>query len=602
MWKTTAEIDIYEDKSHTADVDFPMVKKGALLSPGSSATNDDEQWKSVSYIVDGVQLSDGWVDASKLQPSDDQHPLIEVDQRTFVRSCVQHEIESISSEIYGEFPIVADYLIALAVIETQIANKRSDINGTTYIGPFQLSQSDWAKFRALNLHAANDVGWLIENPYQQIIAASDLAHDRQKKIAALHQADVGDQPDGPYVSDFLNVFHCHLIGPDATHSVIKAIRAEEGHLTIEEILNRHYQADETNQKIARRNRFTKINGEIATIEQFVGSTESVLDKALSRAHTLIREHFPEAIPQSFGEAAPWFSVAEEIKNRGVKEGTHNAEIISYFRATDSGITTLEHWCGAFVAHCLSEASRTTGIDELKDSIVKRSARAASWLTWGDTPLNLKQKKIPKGAVVVLSPGKGAGTSGHVGFFQSREGDFVYLLGGNQKDSVRISGFRASRVKAIRWQSFKALNPPVESDGVDFKAGPIPANRIGIAKLIVSKFAQAGFGPLQQIAALANAIRESKLNPNAHNASGEDSVGLFQCNRQGGLGTGKSVAFLKVPENNIQIIIDEAQKYNSFKNAGSIEKAVEVFVYKVERPRDKPGETNIRIGIAKKLIA
>jgi uncharacterized protein (TIGR02594 family) len=261
---------------------------------------------------------------------------------------------------------------------------------------------------------------------------------------------------------------------------------------------------------------------------------------------------------------------------------------------------MEHWCGAFIAHCLASAANSTGDQEIKNSIVKGSAAAANWVNWGNIELYTKQKPIPKGAIVVLSPTKNTGTSGHVGFFHSRDGDFIYLLGGNQSNMVKVSRYRSSRIKSIRWHHFESINPPLDLGDLNINSSMIPKGRKNIAMLIVSSFKNAGFGKFQQLAALANAIRESNLNPNAHNTSDEDSVGLFQCNRNGGLGTGHPVSWLKEPQNNIVLIMNEANKYSSFKNANTIEIAVEKFVYNVERPRDKPGETKIRIGIAKRL--
>jgi hypothetical protein len=82
--------------------------------------------------------------------------------------------------------------------------------------------------------------------------------------------------------------------------------------------------------------------------------------------------------------------------------------------------------------------------------------------------------------------------------------------------------------------------------VDFDSAAVPKGREEIARLIVKSFADAGFGGSQQIAALANAIAESNLNPKAASAPPEQGVGLFQLNKAGGLGTGHTVAELEDP--------------------------------------------------------
>ena len=130
---------------------------------------------------------------------------------------------------------------------------------------------------------------------------------------------------------------------------------------------------------------------------------------------------------------------------------------------------------------------------------------------------------------------------------------------------------------------------------------LPANR-QFAGLILKAFAAAGYGRNQQIAALANAIGESNLNPRAHNTRGEDSVGLFQLNRNGGVGTGHSVERLMDPAFNTERIIAEARRFADFKKAADLHTAVDVFVRQVERPRDKPGQVAKRFKIAQALIA
>lgn len=121
----------------------------------------------------------------------------------------------------------------------------------------------------------------------------------------------------------------------------------------------------------------------------------------------------------------------------------------------------------------------------------------------------------------------------------------------------------------------------------------------MADLIRKKFKEAGFNDAQAEAAVVNAWAESRFNPNAHNQRGEDSVGLFQMNRNGGLGKGYSVEQLKDPAFNIDLAIAAAKKSQSFKRAQTVEDAVAAFVNDVERPADKVGEIQKRTAVALK---
>lgn len=127
------------------------------------------------------------------------------------------------------------------------------------------------------------------------------------------------------------------------------------------------------------------------------------------------------------------------------------------------------------------------------------------------------------------------------------------------------------------------------------------SRLPVARLIASRFADAGYGKFQQIAAVAVAIRESNLNPGAHSTA-DGSVGLFQLSLRGGLGTGFSVEQLSDPDTNIQITIKESMRYADFREATSIEVAVNVFIRKIDRPANPDDFVRITIGIARAIQA
>lgn len=108
----------------------------------------------------------------------------------------------------------------------------------------------------------------------------------------------------------------------------------------------------------------------------------------------------------------------------------------------------------------------------------------------------------------------------------------------------------------------------------------------MANLIYDRFREAGFSDAQARGAVANAVAESSLNPNAHNKDREDSVGLFQINRRGILGKGYSVEELKDPETNIGIAIAAAKVSPMFNKATNVEEATTAFMKQVENPTDQ----------------
>lgn len=84
----------------------------------------------------------------------------------------------------------------------------------------------------------------------------------------------------------------------------------------------------------------------------------------------------------------------------------------------------------------------------------KSLMARSWLNVGYA-IDLEDA-TPGWDVVILKRGSGKqpgpnviNAPGHVGFFAGVEGNKVLLLGGNQGDSVSISGYAKSRILGVR---------------------------------------------------------------------------------------------------------------------------------------------------------
>ena len=195
-----------------------------------------------------------------------------------------------------------------------------------------------------------------------------------------------------------------------------------------------------------------------------------------------------------------------------------------------------------------------------------------------------------------------GPHGHVGFFSAFDasGRNVQLLGGNQSKAVNITSFPVTRVAAIRVLQTEAAVAGA-ANHYDLTAAGVEKGLQKYGDMIVDRFQRAGFTRDQHLrTALANAIRESGLNPDEETAEGEASIGLFQCNRRGGLGQGFSVDELKNPDTNIAIILGAARRTKSFCSASSLQAAMEAFVKFVERPNDTTGEIAKRMDIANRL--
>ena len=147
---------------------------------------------------------------------------------------------------------------------------------------------------------------------------------------------------------------------------------------------------------------------------------------------------PDPEPPSGGyDPEKWMTIARG--ELGVKEYAgkfnNNPRIIEYHKTTSLGASEDEvSWCAAFVGWVMLQAGFTS----------TRSALARSYLQWGSA-LSGPQY----GAVVVFRRGNNP-TFGHVAFVQKFDANYVWCLGGNQSDSVKISRFSRSSVLGYRW--------------------------------------------------------------------------------------------------------------------------------------------------------
>lgn len=127
---------------------------------------------------------------------------------------------------------------------------------------------------------------------------------------------------------------------------------------------------------------------------------------------------------------------QEVGIKGVAGKEHNPEVLKYFKVAGfSGIKDDETaWCAAFANFLLvSNGLPSTG---------KLTAR--SFLTVGE-----EVKEPLLGDFVVFWRVSKHSWQGHVGLFLRETSKLVYVLGGNQSNSVTISAYSKDRLLQYR---------------------------------------------------------------------------------------------------------------------------------------------------------
>lgn len=561
-----------------------------LFGTGQTATDSTGAgWTNV-LIPPG--LVDGWVRDTEVTSAPDPGPL-PLDLEAFVRQCMLVDRSLNAEPTVAPNFITADFLIARAIIETGLTQAK--FTGAILNGPFRLAQAEWDAFLASDLQVkASFSPASAIYPMAQVFAAGFSMHADGKAFSAASAAG-GAPDDDPVIPSYLDLFHSVLTDP-ATALALKQHETDATKTLADAGVTRTVAA-----AIARRPRLAQVEAAMA-VPAFFALTEPLLSEALDAAFAKIRTLAPDELPPDPPAGAapttPWFDVAAKEADAKVSEASNPDRIRSYFAATDFGRVgagPIPAWCGAFAAFCMNQV----GVE-----VPKGAARAANWKAWGQRTVPAGSHDIPVGAVVVMTPSPGTGSSGHVAFFAeaSSDGQKLTLLGGNQSDAVnRSAGFRVTRVAMIRVRGSEAAVAGA-ANSFDLTAAGVAREFQPMGDRIVDRFRRAGLGKHQHLlAALANAIAESGLDHNAVAKGGEQSFGLFQCNRTHGLGIGFTVEQLKDPDTNIGIIVKAARAVSTFVAASSMEAAVDAFVQFIERPKDRDGAVRARLAIANKLL-
>lgn len=437
------------------DGSSPLVKRlvpGQLVEMPDQAENE-EGWIEVEHLPSpsGPDRVAGWLERRFLgQPVE----LLSqpADPRRIVRQCARIELQTAAGASPGSPSILADYLVALGLIETGLDRVEPMLPGSDAVGPFQIESAEWDEFVAANAFFGPGDRF---RPTAQPRCLAFLTQRDWLAFAEREKPGGAHAPDGPFVPSFLNLLHARLLGVDAAHAVFRAV--EEGRTAgaMADLL-RETLGDGAGGTIDRRARFLDEGGTSRSVGAFDEATRAALTEALAKAFALLREHFP-AFAAPTGNA-PWMAHAErELKaweDGGWREdaGPGRQSVVDrYFRATEHHPATPEPWCGAFVAWCLKQAGETP---------VRGAARAANWTGWGGVEIR-DRANIPRGAVVVLGKTPDSGGSGHVTFFNGFDGGRIIGLGGNQGDRVKLSAYDPSRVVAVRWPE----TPPAAEEDV-----------------------------------------------------------------------------------------------------------------------------------------
>lgn len=512
------KVVVFAEKSRDSQVRGSLFSgERLLLLEGNSESDDAWGFVRLDVNTGGAPPIEGWVEMRWIHEEDPQNSgRFPIDIGSFVKTCARTELAADAFAGLENQPIIADYLLAWAYVESHtddelLSNPGADFQGSDAEGPFRLTSTDWNVY----LDASNKLGMPIPQFFRslsatQVPGAAFKARSDAKRFSEVY----GPNPhasDDPHIVSYLNVLHSHFLGVETAVRFQKLKDDRQGARLVDEAMAETI-PDESlrNIVIANRVEFLGTVEKPATISDFFEKTNNVLGRGFREAYDLIRNHASYMIPDSLqsDDIAKWVDVAFEEKkewddNSYVEsKGAGLEKVIQYLASVGYNTNSYAHWCGGFAGYCLDNANPS-----FRNTIVKGGAQAAKWINWGDVRLRAWQKvSIPRGAVVVLE--SSGDTSGHVGFFLRKvQGtDAIEIVGGNQSDRI-TDDYRVNknRVREIRWLYKRELTED-QNDETEFSEH----NQFNASNADVFVMAQTLYGEARgekepEITAVANVI-------------------------------------------------------------------------------------------------
>ncbi len=201
-------------------------------------------------------------------------------------------------------------------------------------------------------------------------------------------------------------------------SVVDRLKNPIMRLYVTEILDNKSKAKELQKALVNLGQNIQVDGKIGPIT--ITAIKRVNNKKLAKEIWILRSK-PGVNPNY----PKWLKIAiEELGTKEILGKASNPRVEQYHAV--AGLPWAKDdipWCASFVAFCMKKSGY---------SLPKYPARALSWLHWG---VSAHQPVL--GAIAVKKRKGG----GHVTFVVGMDGDYLYCLGGNQHDAVRVSKYR-----------------------------------------------------------------------------------------------------------------------------------------------------------------
>ena len=284
--------NLLEQPTFNANTVKPLVARQVVRTWDSKSDTETEQPQTADgfTFVSTPSGDTGWIEAFLLGG----YMRPEVDETGFVLACLSAEYDTNAADDTDPFYVVAEFVLARAILETKISNTAKPASGPDTFGPLAVTIDEWNQFvkEYSNIDEFPASGW--DDAISQVWAAS---YRMRRDAKAFSQAATAAGAD-PVMPTYLDIFHAYLSSSPELAAALSKVQADDAKKSqsLKVFLENTLGNQRAQDLVTAR---PDVYGASTTIAQLNDAATSLLGALLSQSSAKIDKVSPEQAPKPF---------------------------------------------------------------------------------------------------------------------------------------------------------------------------------------------------------------------------------------------------------------------------------------------------------------
>ena len=284
--------NLLEQPTFNANTVKPLFARQVVRTWDSKSDTETEQPQTADgfTFVSTPSGDTGWIEAFLLGG----YMRPEVDETGFVLACLSAEYDTNAADDTDPFYVVAEFVLARAILETKISNTAKPASGPDTFGPLAVTIDEWNQFvkEYSNIDEFPASGW--DDAISQVWAAS---YRMRRDAKAFSQAATAAGAD-PVMPTYLDIFHAYLSSSPELAAALSKVQADDAKKSqsLKVFLENTLGNQRAQDLVTAR---PDVYGASTTIAQLNDAATSLLGALLSQSSAKIDKVSPEQAPKPF---------------------------------------------------------------------------------------------------------------------------------------------------------------------------------------------------------------------------------------------------------------------------------------------------------------